>query len=170
VTVLPGPSAVETALVASGLVGERVTFLGYLPRRAAERERLWQELAGWTWPAVAFESPRRLPGSLASLAATDPDRPVAVCRELTKRFEEVVRGSAAEVAARFAEPPKGEITVVFGAASPRRADDADALAAVADLVAAGLPRGKAAELVARLTGVPRNSLYRGSLDEPTRRT
>ncbi|HSJ93025.1 MAG TPA: ribosomal RNA small subunit methyltransferase I, partial [Gaiellaceae bacterium] len=100
VTVLPGPSAVETALVASGLVGERFTFLGYLPRRPAELERLWEELSGWTWHAVAFESPRRLPASLASLAAAEPDRPVAVCRELTKRFEEVVRGGAAEVAAR----------------------------------------------------------------------
>ena len=168
VTVLPGPSAVETALVASGLVGERFTFLGYLPRRAVERERLWEELAGWTWPAVAFESPRRLPASLASLAA-EPDRPVAVCRELTKRFEEVVRGSAADVAARFAEPPKGEITLVIGAAAPRGGDDADAVSAVAELVAAGLPRRKAADLVARLTGAPRNALYRGSLDEPMRR-
>jgi 16S rRNA (cytidine1402-2'-O)-methyltransferase len=169
VTVLPGPSAVETALVASGLVGERFAFLGYLPRRAAERERLWDELAGWTWPTVAFESPRRLPASLASLAGADPERPVAVCRELTKRFEEVVRGSAAEVSARFAEPPKGEITVVIGAAAQAGADDTDASAAVAELVAAGLRRRHAADLVARLTGVPRNALYRDSLDEPTRR-
>lgn len=169
VTVLPGPSAVETALVASGLVGERFAFLGYLPRRGAERERLWDELAGWTWPAVAFESPRRLPASLASLAAADPERPVAVCRELTKRFEEVVRGTAAEVSARFAEPPKGEITVVIGAAAQAGADDTDASAAVADLVASGLPRRRAADLVARLTGVPRNALYRDSLDEPTQR-
>ena len=95
VTVLPGPSAVETALVASGLVGERYSFLGYLPRAEAELERLWQELRGWAWPAVAFESPRRLPASLASLAAAEPERRVAVCRELTKRFEEVVRGPAA---------------------------------------------------------------------------
>ena len=172
VTVLPGPSAVETALVASGLVGERFTFLGYLPRRAVERDRLWEELAGWTWPAVAFESPRRLPASLASLAAAGPDRPVAVCRELTKRFEEVVRGSASDVAARFAEPPRGEITLVIGAAPAPSADDADAadaVSAVAELVAAGLPRRKAADLVARLTGAPRNSLYRGSLDLPMRR-
>ena len=130
VTVLPGPSAVETALVASGLVGERYTFLGYLPRRAGELARLWEELAGWTWPTVAFESPRRLPASLASLAGAHPDRPVAVCRELTKRFEEVVRGSAREVAARFAEPPKGEITLVIGPGAPQReADPDDALGA-----------------------------------------
>ena len=83
VTVLPCPSAVETALVASGLLGERYVFLGYLPRTRAGLERLWQESRAWTWPAVAFESPRRLPASLASLAEADSDRPVAVCRELT---------------------------------------------------------------------------------------
>ena len=86
VTVLPGASAVETALVASGLVGARYTFLGYLPRTRAGQERLWGELGSWTWPAVAFESPRRLPASLASLAESEPERPVSVCRELKKQF------------------------------------------------------------------------------------
>jgi 16S rRNA (cytidine1402-2'-O)-methyltransferase len=164
VTVLPGPSAVETALVASGLVGERFGFLGYLPRRAEALTRLWEELAGWPWPAVAFESPRRLPASLASLAEAQPRRPVAVCRELTKRFEEVVRGSAAEVSARFAEPPKGEITIVLGGLEVARPGaDADAVAAVAELVEAGVPRRQAADVVARLTGASRNALYRASL-------
>src|ERR687887_282961 len=96
VTVLPGPSAVETALVASGLVAERYAFVGFLPRRRGELEALWT--------------------TLASLAAAAPDRDVAVCRELTKRFEEVVRGRAADVAARFAEAPRGEITLVIGPA------------------------------------------------------
>jgi len=163
VTVLPGPSAVETALVASGLAGGRYVFIGFLPRRAAEREALWRELASWRWPAVAFESPRRLPASLASLAAAVPGRPVAVCRELTKRFEEVVRGSAAELAERFRDPPRGEITLVLGAGDETAAPLEDAQGAVADLVAAGAARGAAAEVVARLTGVPRNVLYRGSL-------
>src|SRR5438034_7418434 len=113
VTVLPGPSAAETALVASGLVGERYQFVGYLPRGGRALEALWEELAGWSYPVVAFESPRRLPATLRSLAAAQPDRPVAVCRELTKRFEEVVRGSATDLAARFSEPPKGEITLVL---------------------------------------------------------
>ena len=94
VTVLPGPSAVETALVASGLVGERYQFLGYLPRGQKGLAAVWEELAGWRHPAVAFESPKRLPATLRSLAAALPERRVAVCRELTKRFEEVVRGSA----------------------------------------------------------------------------
>jgi 16S rRNA (cytidine1402-2'-O)-methyltransferase len=162
VTVLPGASAVETALVASGLVAERYQFLGFLPRREAELAALWQELARWPWAAVAFESPQRLPASLASLAQVQPERPVAVCRELTKRFEELARGTAAELAQRFASPPKGEITLVLGAAAVEP-DEAPALHAVGELVAAGLPRRQAAELVARLTGVGRNRLYRGSL-------
>jgi 16S rRNA (cytidine1402-2'-O)-methyltransferase len=165
VTVLPGPSAVETALVASGLVGERYAFVGYVPRTARAREALWREIGGWSWPVVAFESPRRLPATLASLAAAEPERPVAVCRELTKRFEEVARGTAREVAARFSEAPKGEVTLVIGGvpASAHGAADADGAAAVAELVAAGVPRRRAADLVARLTGLPRNELYRSSL-------
>ena len=166
VTVLPGPSAVETALVASGLVGERYTFLGYLPRGETELVRLWEELRGWAWPAVAFESPRRLPASLASLADAEPDRAVAVCRELTKRFEEVVRGPAREIASRFREAPKGEVTLVIGSGLPSEADtdrELAAVAAVGELLAEGLPRRRAVDLVAGLTGVPRNRLYRGSL-------
>jgi 16S rRNA (cytidine1402-2'-O)-methyltransferase len=164
VTVLPGPSAVETALVASGLIGERYVFLGYLPRSRVGLERLWTEIAGWQWPAVAFESPRRLPVTLASLAAVEPERPVAVCRELTKRFEEVVRGPAREVADHFGEPPKGEVTLVIGPGAGRApASPADGTAAVAELVAAGVPRRRAADVVARLTGLSRNELYRRSL-------
>jgi 16S rRNA (cytidine1402-2'-O)-methyltransferase len=164
VVVLPGPSAIETAMVASGLLGERYTFLGYVPRREKERERLWEETSGWTWPLVAFESPRRLPATLASLAGADPGRGVAVCRELTKVHEEVVRGSARELSERFVEAPKGEVTLVIGAATATEpADPHEASAAVAELVAAGLPRRRAVDVIARVTGVPRNSLYRGSL-------
>jgi 16S rRNA (cytidine1402-2'-O)-methyltransferase len=165
VTVLPGPSAVETALVASGLAGDQYRFLGYLPRREAERAALWEELRDWRHPAVAFESPKRLPGSLRSLAAILPDRRVAVCRELTKRFEEVVRGTAAAVASAFAEAPKGEITLVLaGAVGPPGPTSADAAAdAVQQLVAAGLARRHAVEIVSSLTGTPRNMLYRASL-------
>jgi 16S rRNA (cytidine1402-2'-O)-methyltransferase len=165
VTVLPGPSAVETALVASGLVGERYTFVGYLPRTRPGLERLWTEMAAWTWPAVAFESPNRLPATLASLAEAHPERPVAVCRELTKRFEEVVRGSAREVAERFRAAPKGEVTLVVGPAARTEPDDdaEQALQAVGELLAAGVPRRLAADVVARLTGIARNRLYRSSL-------
>ncbi len=165
VTVLPGASAVDTALVASGFPAERYQFLGFLPRSAKALAALWDELAAWPYPAVAFESPQRLPATLRSLASAQPERAVAVCRELTKRFEEVVRGPAGDVAAHFPEPPKGEITVVLGSASAVSGQDESeaAVAAVTELVAAGLPRRRAAEVVARLTGASRNELYRRTL-------
>ena len=163
VTVLPGATAATTALVASGFPVERWQFLGYLPRGERALETLWRELESWPQAVVAYESPQRLPTVLATLARVAPERPVAVCRELTKVFEEVVRGPASEVATRFAEPPKGEITLVVGPAAARPADEGEALAAVAELAAAGLPRRQAAALVSRLTGVPRNRLYDASL-------
>src|SRR3954463_10386516 len=128
VTVLPGPSAVETALVAAGFAGEPFQFLGFLPRAEAALAALWAELDR---VSVAFESPQRLPATLRSLAAFDAERPVAVCRELTKKCEQVVRGPAAEVAARFAAAPKGEITLVVGAGS-RVPEEQPAVAAVSE--------------------------------------
>jgi 16S rRNA (cytidine1402-2'-O)-methyltransferase len=163
VTVLPGPSAAETALVASGFGAERYQFVGFLPRGAKALRSMWDELAGWPFPVVAFESPQRLPRTLRSLADAQPDRLVAVCRELTKRFEEVVRGSAVEVAGHFPEPPKGELTLVLGPAAEVPQDRAGAIGAVAELVAAGVARRQAADLVARLTGASRNELYRRTL-------
>jgi len=162
VTVLPGPTAVETALVASGLSAGRYQFVGFLPRGVAALRALWDELAAWPHPVVAFESPRRLPATLRLLAAAEPDRPVAVCRELTKRFEEVVVGTASELAARFEQAPKGEITLVLGQPSGAAENDA-AFESVAELVAAGVARRRAAEIVSRLTGVSRNELYRRTL-------
>ena len=162
VTVLPGPSAVETALVASGLAGDQYRFVGYIPRGARERAALWQDLGAWPHPTVAFESARRLPATLASLAAAEPERLVAVCRELTKVFEEVVCETATTLATRFAEPPKGEVTLVIGP-STRTPDAAAAVAAVIELVASGAPRAVAVTVVSRLTGVARNTLYSNSL-------
>ncbi|MGZ4359741.1 MAG: 16S rRNA (cytidine(1402)-2'-O)-methyltransferase [Gaiellaceae bacterium] len=164
VTVLPGPGAVETALVASGFEADRYLFLGYLPRSESARSALWQELKVCRWPAVGFESPKRLAATLRSLAAVEPGRPLAVCRELSKRFEEVCRGSAAELAERYSGEVRGEITLVIGASHARpAAADEDALAAVAELVAAGLGRRRAAEIVSRLSGLPRKRLYDASL-------
>ena len=162
VTVLPGPTAVDTALVASGFPAERYQFVGFLPRGARALASLWEELASWPHPVVAFESPRRLPAALRSLADVQPAREVAVCRELTKKFEEVVRGTAAELATRFAEAPKGEITLVLGPGRPSE-DVGAAIEAVGELVSAGVPRRQAADVVSRLTGASRNELYRRTL-------
>jgi len=165
VTVLPGPSAVETALVASGLAGVRYQFIGYLPRRRGERETLVQELARYPHSVVAFESPRRLPATLSVLASAMPERRAAVCRELTKRFEQIERGSLAELANRFAEAARGEVTLVLGPAEVAVGDVGaeEAVSAVAELVAAGLPRRQAVDLVARVSGVAKNALYEASL-------
>jgi 16S rRNA (cytidine1402-2'-O)-methyltransferase len=165
VTVLPGASAVETALVASGLAGEQYRFVGYIPRGERERAALWQDLGTWQHPTVAFESPKRLATTLTSLASAEPERLVAVCRELTKTFEEVTCATAVVLAGRYPEAPKGEVTLVIGPSTmvaDAAAADA-AVAAVIELVAAGAPRGVAANVIAGVTGVSRNTLYRNSL-------
>ena len=167
VTVLPGASSVDTALVASGLGAERFQFVGFLPRGERALRELWDELARWPHAVVAFESPQRLPRTLRSLAAAMPERPTAVARELTKFYEELVRGTAAEVSAHFEEPPKGEVVLVLGPwatdAAAGGSDEAAAAEAVAELVAEGVSRRRAAEVVSRLTGVSRNALYERSL-------
>ncbi|HYM46531.1 MAG TPA: 16S rRNA (cytidine(1402)-2'-O)-methyltransferase [Solirubrobacteraceae bacterium] len=158
VQVLPGPSAVVAGLVVSGLPGERWRFVGFLPRKPAELERL---LAHPEETLVAFESPRRLSRALRLLAGLDPERPVAVCRELTKLHEEVRRGSAAELAAHYEhDPPRGEIVLAIGAAPPGAARRAQAREALRQLVAAGAKPRPAARIVAGLTGVAANELYR----------
>ena len=158
VEVLPGASSVLTAIVASGLPSERWSFVGFLPRKRTELERM---LLGAAQTLVAFESPQRLAATLAVLAEHDPDRPVVVCRELTKLHEEVRRGSAAELAAFYAEhPPRGEIVLVVGAAAAGSADHEQALTALRALVDAGARARPAAGVVAKLTGVGANELYR----------
>jgi 16S rRNA (cytidine1402-2'-O)-methyltransferase len=178
VEVLPGPSSVMTALVASGLPNERWRFVGFLPRKAAERGRLLERAAE---TLVAFESPRRLAGVLEQLSGSDPDRQVAVCRELTKLHEEVRRGTAAELAAYYSEQaPRGEVVLVVGAVGvsasgsgisgsrPADVHRADALAALRELVDAGARARPAAKVVAKLTGASANELYRQLTDAPRR--
>jgi 16S rRNA (cytidine1402-2'-O)-methyltransferase len=158
VEVLPGPSAALAALVASALPADRWRFAGFLPRKRGDL----QKLLGSAETLVAFESPRRVAASLSVLAELDPERRAAVCRELTKVHEEVVRGSAAELAARYAgAPPKGEVVLVIGPASrSREGDDGPALEALMRLVEAGAKPRAAAAVVAELTGVSANRLYR----------
>lgn len=158
VEVLPGPSAVLAALVASGLPAERWRFVGFLPRARRELEGVF---VGGTETLVAFESPRRLAATLALLAALDPERPVAVCRELTKLHEEVRRGSAAELAELYArDTVRGEVVLVCGGGDPRRASMRDALAVLRELLEAGAKPRPAAAAVAKLTGLSANELYR----------
>jgi 16S rRNA (cytidine1402-2'-O)-methyltransferase len=158
VEVLPGPSALLTALVASGLPPERFRFVGFLPRKRAELERVLGDAPD---TLVAFESPGRLAATLGVLAELDAERPAAVCRELTKLHEEVRRGSAAELAAHYREhPPRGEIVLVVGAGEPQRAGREQALAALRALVEAGARARPAAKVIAGLTGVSANELYR----------
>jgi 16S rRNA (cytidine1402-2'-O)-methyltransferase len=162
VEVLPGASSVLVALVASGLPAERFSFVGFLPRKRAELERV---LTGAPETLVAFESPQRLAATLAVLVERDSDRPAAVCRELTKLHEEVRRGSAAELAAHYAEhPPRGEIVLVVGASAPGGADHEEALAALRALVDAGARARPAAGVLAKLTGISANELYRALTD------
>ncbi len=158
VEVLPGPSAALAALVASALPADHWRFAGFLPRKRAELETAFATRE----TLVAFESPRRVAASLAVLAESDPQRGVAVCRELTKIHEEVVRGSAQELAARYADdPPKGEVVLVVGPASgPSESDLKPALEAVRRLVESGAKPRVAASVVAELTRASANTLYK----------
>jgi 16S rRNA (cytidine1402-2'-O)-methyltransferase len=161
VEVLPGPSAAVSALVASALPADVWRFVGYLPRKRGELT----SLLGAPETIVAFESPNRVAASLAVLAAIDPERPVAVCRELTKVHEEVVRATAGELAARYeAQPPRGEVVLVIGGAPLSEPELAPALSALRKLVAAGAKPRAASSVVASLTGVKANALYRALME------
>jgi 16S rRNA (cytidine1402-2'-O)-methyltransferase len=163
VSPLPGPSAAAAAISVAGFAAPQFLFAGFLPATRSARRKALQAL-DLPWAVVFYEAPHRIAETLADLAERfGPARELAICRELTKKFEEVVRGPAVEVATRFAEPPKGEITLVIGAGTAQAPAEDEAIAAVAELVAAGFSRKDAAGLVARLTGVPRNRLYKSSL-------
>ena len=145
------------ALVASGLPSDVWRFAGFLPRKKGALEDVLRSPE----TVVAFESPRRVGASLAVLAAMDGERPVAVCRELTKLHEEIVRGTAAELAERYSgEDPRGEIVLVIGGAPARAGLDPGAVDAVRRLVEAGARAKTAAAVVSELTGAPANALYR----------
>ncbi len=163
VTVLPGPSAVTTALALSGLACDRFCFEGFLPRKPAERRAAYTALAAEPRTMVFFESPRRIAGSLAdAVAAFGPERPAAVCRELTKTHEEVRRGPLGELAGWASEGLLGEVTVVVAGAPPRVAGPADPVAlaaAVSDGEASGCSRKEAIAAVAKARGLPKRFVY-----------
>ena len=161
VTVVPGPSAVTTALALSGLPCDRFCFEGFPPRKGAERRARYAELAGEPRTLVFFESPRRVADSLADLAAAfGADRPAALCRELTKTYEQVRRAPLGELAAdAAADPPLGEITLVVAGAPPAPRAEVDLAEAVSQRQATGLSRRDAIAAVAAELGVPRNEVY-----------
>ena len=164
VTVLPGPSAVITALAVSGLPTDRFAFEGFLPRKAGERSRRLAELAGDRRTLLFFEGPSRLAASLAALAeAFGADRPAAVCRELTKMYEEVRRGPLGELATWAEGGVRGEIVIVVGGAGEQEANPENALARVLELAASGTRLKDAAALVAAESGLSTRDLYEAAL-------
>jgi 16S rRNA (cytidine1402-2'-O)-methyltransferase len=164
VTMLPGPSAVLTALAVSGLPTDRFCFEGFLPRKGGDRRKALAALARERRTMVFFESPNRLAESLTDLAdAFGGERRVAVCRELTKLFEEVKRGTAAELAAWASVGVKGEIVVVVEGAVEQEADLPGAIEQVLALMADGIRLKDACLEVATATGLGRRELYEGAL-------
>ncbi|WP_419840150.1 16S rRNA (cytidine(1402)-2'-O)-methyltransferase [Candidatus Poriferisodalis sp.] len=160
VSVVPGPSAPVAALAVSGLPAQRWTMEGFLPRSGNARSTRLAEIAGSPRTVVLFESPKRLSATLADLVETcGAQRPAAVARELTKMHEEVVRDTLGELAARFAEPPKGEIVVVVGPAISQPPSDEQIRAALHRELAAGSSARDAVAAVAQRLGVGRNRTY-----------
>jgi 16S rRNA (cytidine1402-2'-O)-methyltransferase len=167
VEVVPGPSAVLAALVASGLPTARFAFEGFLSRKPGERRRRLEALAADDRTLVFFEAPGRLAVTLAAMAEVLGPRRAAVARELTKLHEEVVRASLPELAATYAEAGavvKGEIAVVVEGATPAGGDLAAAVAMARELIAAGSPKSGAAGEAASAHGVPRRAIYEALLE------
>ena len=166
VTALPGASSVTMALAVAGIATDRFTFVGFVPTKSGERGTWFSNILAIGGTVVAFESAKRLPASLQALAKTSPDRELAVCRELTKRFEEVRRGTAADLAAHYAGagPPKGEIVLVIGPASAadKEVDDVAIDAALSDALKQFSVRD-AAQAVAESLGTPRKRVYARAL-------
>lgn len=166
VSAVPGPSAVLTALAVSGLPVDRFCFEGFLPRKPGERARALAQLADEPRTLVFFEAPHRLAVMLAALAqAFGPDRPAAVCRELTKTYEQVVRGPLEQVVAwAQGDQVRGEVTVVVqGAPERHTADPADLVPAVRSRVEAGDRLKDAVAAVAERHGVSKRELYAAAL-------
>ena len=167
VVVIPGASAVTSAVALSGLVEEAFLYLGFLPRKRGERNALLASLALEHRPAIAFESPRRLQQSLIDILATVGDRRIAVCREMTKLHEEVFRGTVSEALEHF-EHPRGEFTLVLEGKATGKQDDTDAkelaLSLLDGLRVQGAGARRAVEHVTAVTGLSRRQVYRMWLD------
>lgn len=165
VTCVPGPSAVLMALAVSGLPVDRFTFEGFLPRKGGERRRLLTEVAQERRTMVFFEAPHRIAATLEAMAEIlGPDRPAAVCRELTKTYEEVRRSGLAELAQWAAEGVKGEITIVVGGAERTTISMEDAVAEVLARKDRGARLKDVCAAVATSTGHSKKALYDAVVD------
>jgi 16S rRNA (cytidine1402-2'-O)-methyltransferase len=166
VTCVPGPSAVLMALAVSGLPVDRFCFEGFLSRKGGERARALEALADERRTMVFFEAPHRIEAALRAMAdAFGPERPAAVCRELTKTYEEVRRGSLAELADWAAEGVKGEITVVVAGATARATSVEEVLPGIQERVAAGERLKDVCADVAARTGLSKKALYDAAVRE-----
>ena len=166
---VPGPSAPVTALVASGLPTDTFLYLGFLPRRRSERRQLLDSVTGQPHTLVAFEAPHRLRECLADVEAALGDRPVALCRELTKLHEEIWRGTVSGARAYFEqEEPRGEFTLVIGGAPVEQAvwSAEQVQAALDDLLSQGVSRSAAARRVAKAARWTKDDVYRMGLEMP----
>ncbi|MFA5809153.1 MAG: 16S rRNA (cytidine(1402)-2'-O)-methyltransferase [Thermoleophilia bacterium] len=167
VVVLPGPSAVETALVSSGFPSDSFVFMGYLPRKKGELEKVLGSIAEESRSCVAFETPHRLTATLSAAVPHLGERRIAVCRELTKKFEEILRGTAAELSLRLSQKVKGEIVLVFEPREqqiPQETGPTDTVEdAIRGLLEEGISARKLSGLVALATGVSKNRAYKLTL-------
>lgn len=161
---IPGPSALTAAVSVSGLVSDGFVFLGFLPRAAQARRARLRQLATLPYPLVLYEAPHRLAATLADLANELGDRPVVICRELTKVHEEITRTTLQHATMHLTAPVKGELVLVIGLANstPEPSDD-ELISRLRAALAAGHPPSTAARLIANETGLPRNRLYRLAL-------
>lgn len=160
VTIIPGPSAVLAALAVSGLPTDRFSFEGFIPRKQGERQRLWQTLEHETRTMVFFESPHRILESLESaLAVLGAERQATVSRELTKKFEQTVRGTLADLVEWAKTEPKGEMVIVIAGAAATEHQAIDVVDQVLQLVAAGSPLKPAVAEIAQAAGVSKSELY-----------
>jgi 16S rRNA (cytidine1402-2'-O)-methyltransferase len=171
VTVIPGPSALISALVVSGMPTREFTFAGFPPRKAGERTRFVESALSSDRTIALFESPKRLVNLLGAIARLSPDRKMAVARELTKKFEEVLRGTAAELAAHFeTREPRGELVIVLEASSGApplgaAADAASPVELVEQLIKKGMRKKEAMRETARRLGLSRRDVYDALLKE-----
>jgi len=164
---IPGPSALITALVVSGLPTDSFIFQGFLPRKKGERTRLLEELLALNRTVVLFESPRRLRNTLQEVTEIDPSRETVVARELTKKFEEILRGTASELLKKLADTElKGEIVLLFGPALKKlpKATFDELRTAVIELLKKGIPKKQAIADVAKRYAISKHSVYEAVID------